>query len=259
MYITQETITPEIAKEYLQANTNNRPCSPSRIAEIAGAMRRGEWMANGDSIRFSEEGVLLDGQGRLKACILSGTEFKTLVVRGIHAEAFKTMDLGKKRNIRDILSMKDEKSVSRLSSALRFLMMYESGAYTNASYSPIQLEGCLNRNPGLRQWMVASGQTFKVTADASTVLTVCYLGSLTRQEVAVEFARLFNEGVGLEKGSPVLALRERLQQDRASNSRLPKSYISQMIIHAYNSFANGDKRTIIKGNRNTSELPRIVK
>ena len=128
MRASTETITPALAAEYLKANTNNRPCSARRIAEYADAMKRGEWMENGDAIRFSGDGVLLDGQGRLKACIAAGVSFTALVVRDLPREAFKTMDIGKKRNPADMLAIAGEKNTTKLARALRFLMMYEEGA-----------------------------------------------------------------------------------------------------------------------------------
>lgn len=259
MRVEAETITPAMAAEYLKANTHNRPCSADRVADLAGAMKRGEWMDNGDAIRFSDDGVLLDGQGRLKACISAGVSFKTLVVRDLPREAFKTMDLGKKRNVADMLAIDGEKNTTKLARALRFLMMYEGGSYNGATYTPQQLEECLIRHPNLRKWMTPSRQMYKVTGHGAVVLAVCYLGSLTRPQTAEEFMQLLLDGAGLEKGSPVLTLRDRLQQDRASTSKLPASYVSQLVIYAYNAFAKGDSRAILKGSRNSGELPRVIK
>jgi hypothetical protein len=258
MRVNNETITPALAAEYLKANTSNRPCSVGRVAELANAMKRGEWMPNGDAIRFSVDGVLLDGQGRLKACISSGISFTSLVVRDLPREAFKTMDLGKKRNLADLLAIDGEKNTTKLARALRFTMMYEAGSFNGAPYSPQQLENCLRRHPGIRNWMSSYKQMYKVTGHGAIVLAVCYLGSLTLPRVADDFTRLLLDGAGLEKGSPVLTLRDRLQQDRAATSKLPASYVAQLVIHAYNAFAKGDSRAILKGNRNNCDLPRLV-
>lgn len=259
MKVNTETITPALAAEYLKANTHNRPCSLARVAEIAGAMKRGEWMHNGDAIRFAEDGVLLDGQGRLKACISAGVSFTTLVVRDLPRDAFKTMDLGKKRNLADLLAIDGEKNTTKLARALRFLKMYEMGSFNGASYTPQQLEEVLCRHPGIRNWIVPYASMYKVTAHATVVLTVCYLGSLTRPQTAEEFMQLLLDGAGLDKRSPVLTLRDRLQQDRAATSRMPDYYVAQLVIHAYNAFANNESRVILKGTRNSGDLPRVIK
>lgn len=259
MRVTIETITPALAAEYLQANTHNRPCGTTRVADLAGAMKRGEWMDNGDAIRFSVDGVLLDGQGRLKACILAGVSFTTLVVRNLPRQAFKTMDLGKKRNLADILAIDGEKNTTKLARALRFLMMYESGFFNGAMYTPQQLEECLRRHSGVRDWISSNSQMYRVTGHAAIVLAVCYLGSLTRPETAKDFMLFLVDGAGLEKGSPMLTLRDRLQADRGATSKMPASYVAQLVIHAYNAFAKGDSRAILKGSKNSGNLPRVMK
>jgi hypothetical protein len=259
MKVTTEIITPVLAAEYLKANIKNRPCSPKRVQDLTNAMKRGEWMSNGDAVRFSSDGVLLDGQGRLKACIAAGVSFNTLVVRGLPSESFKTMDIGKKRNASDMLALEGEKNTNKLARALRVLMMYESGFFNGAAYTPQQFDECFRRHQGLRNWMSYASTASKVTGHVPIVLTICYLGSLTRPQVAEEFLQLLISGTGLGKGSPVLALRDRLQQDRSATSKMPPSYVTQLVIHAYNAFVKGDTRSILKGNRNTGELPRVAK
>jgi hypothetical protein len=259
MQVNVETITPTLAAEYLKSNTHNRPCSPARVAELAGAMKRNEWVRNGDAIRFSDDGILLDGQGRLKACISAGVSFTTLVVRDLPRDAFKTMDLGKKRNMSDILAIEGEKNTTKLARALRFLKMYETGTFTGASYTPQQLEEVLSRHPGVRHWIASNALMYKITSHATIVLAICYVGSLTRPQIAEMFLRLLIDGAGLEKNSPVLTLRDRLQQDRSSTSKMPDYYAAQLIIHAYNAFANGENRALLKGTRNSTSIPRVIK
>lgn len=259
MQVQTETITPAIAAEYLKANTQNRPISSAVVSDLAGSMKRGEWMDNGDVIRFSADGVLLDGQHRLRACIAAGVNLTTLVVRGLPRESFKTMDLGKKRGLPDILAIRGEKNTTKLARALRFLMMYEAGSFNGAMFTPQQLEDCLCRHPGLRKWMSTIHAIYRVTGHGAIVLVVCYIGSLTRPQAAEDFLQMLADGSGLEKGSPALALRERLQQDRAASSKLPASYVAQLVIHAYNAFVRGDSRAILKGTRNSGELPRVLK
>jgi hypothetical protein len=259
MRVTTETITPALAAEYLKANTQNRPCNRRRVDELAAAMRRGEWMQNGDAVRFSNQGILLDGQGRLKACIAAGVSFTTLVARDLQPETFKTMDIGKKRNPSDTLAIAGEKNTTKLARALRFLLMYEHGSFTNAAYTPQQLEACLHRHPGIRYWITKKTQMYKVTGHGAVVLAVCYLGSLTHPDSAEQFSLLLLEGAGLRRGSPVLTLRDRLQTDRTNTGRMPASYVAQIVIHAFNAFVKGDSRSILKGNKNSTDIPRLLK
>lgn len=68
-----ETITPDIAKTMLGENVNNRRISHDNVNMFAREMRNGEWRFNGEAIKFSKDGRLLDGQHRLLAVIAALT------------------------------------------------------------------------------------------------------------------------------------------------------------------------------------------
>ncbi len=259
MDVQVELITPQIAGLYLAANTHNRTCGDSRIRELAGSMKRNEWQLNGDAIRFDVEGVLADGQGRLKACLLSGIPFTTLVIRGLPKEAFKTIDLGKKRSVADVLSIEGEANATKLARCLRFIAFYECGTYNGVKVTPQQADELLKRHPGVRKWTQAGASLYRITGHGAMLSAVAYLGSITRPSQAEDFVRLLLEGTGLTKGSPVLVLRDRLQQDRAASSKLTPSYVAQLAIHGYNAFVRKEsQRFLLKGNVSSCELPRIL-
>lgn len=48
----EETITPEIAREYLTYNTHNRPIKDDRVFMYAEQMGQGKWRPNGEAIKF---------------------------------------------------------------------------------------------------------------------------------------------------------------------------------------------------------------
>ena len=60
-------LTPIHIEKLLDINTNNIPPVKTKINLYADHMINGRWMYNGDSIRVSKSGVLLDGQNRLMA------------------------------------------------------------------------------------------------------------------------------------------------------------------------------------------------
>lgn len=104
--ITIEEITPEIAAEMLKSNTMNRKMAQMRGIETAAAIRNGEFELNGATIVFAEDGTLLDGQHRLFACVAYNTAITSIVVRGIPKSTQITMDTGKRRSVKDYLSMR---------------------------------------------------------------------------------------------------------------------------------------------------------
>lgn len=89
-------ITPEIAEKMLGKNTNNyRRLNSSTVAKYAKDMFLGYWQVNGETIVFSKDGTLLNGQNRLAAIIKSNTTQKMLVVTGVSADIY---DSGKVRS-----------------------------------------------------------------------------------------------------------------------------------------------------------------
>ena len=103
-----EKITPELACEYLEKNTNNRTIRSGRINELSGAMLRGEWMLTHQGIAFAKNGELIDGQHRLFAVVKSGVTVEMMVTRGCAPETFKALDLHSKRTASDIFHVTKE-------------------------------------------------------------------------------------------------------------------------------------------------------
>lgn len=122
---TWEDINPEKAQEYLDLNTeNNRRVSPSTVDRYAQDMKDGRWLINGDPIRFTSEGKLIDGQHRLQAIVKSQSTIKTLVVKGLSVESMQTIDLGKKRTLSDIMQINyDIKNAVKKSAVTNALMI----------------------------------------------------------------------------------------------------------------------------------------
>jgi hypothetical protein len=142
-----ETITPGIAKAYLEFNTNNRSVNTRHIDYLAEAMRNQEWELNGVPIIFSEEGRLIDGQHRLQAIIKSGVSISALVTRGVKDKSFDTIDMGMKRTIGQVLTMSGVKNANNVAASLKLIKIWKttgkfsrSGATISARETERELE-----------------------------------------------------------------------------------------------------------------------
>lgn len=92
-------VTPQLAKEYLQHNTNNyRRINHRLVAQYARAMMQGDWQGNGEPIQFDSNGNLVNGQHRLCAISVSGQSIWLYVMRGVEATIF---DEGRNRSAQD--------------------------------------------------------------------------------------------------------------------------------------------------------------
>ncbi len=128
MEIITILVTPDIAREWLEKfNTNNRPLQPAHSTFLANQMRGGKWMETGDSIKFGENGQLIDGQHRLLAVVRSGISQSFVVAREVQNEAFQVVDSGKKRTSGDVLCISglvegNPDRMKNLSGAVRLAM-----------------------------------------------------------------------------------------------------------------------------------------
>lgn len=109
MYSRTETITPEIAVEYLKHNKENRKFRPGVAKRYADDMKFGKWQLTPQGISFYENGDLADGQHRLSAIVDSGCTVDMQVTYGVPMEC-TIQDRGAKRSTGDILHMNGIKS-----------------------------------------------------------------------------------------------------------------------------------------------------
>lgn len=105
MEINLTKITPALARQWLERNTNNRHLAPSVVASLVGAFSRGEYRITHQGIAFDVDGVLLDGQHRLTAIAQMPPDFHVnmFVAKNVPREAFKAIDIGKTRSHADVL------------------------------------------------------------------------------------------------------------------------------------------------------------
>ena len=102
-----ETITPEIAREYLEQAINNWPVSKATVDAYARIMRDGKWSIAPDAIAFDINGNLINGVHRLKAVIESGTTQEFFVVAGLPLEALASTDTCRHRTGGEVLYIAD--------------------------------------------------------------------------------------------------------------------------------------------------------
>lgn len=96
--ISQELVTPELAALYLANQERNRTVTQAYVKRIADDILNGRWQEEGDPLKFSEQGKLIDGQHRLNAVIEADKPQKFVVVRGYKKDSMAVLDIGKARS-----------------------------------------------------------------------------------------------------------------------------------------------------------------
>lgn len=97
-------VTPGLAREWLTANTGNRPIRDSHVRSLGDEMTAGQWKTTHQGIGFSKSGRLLDGQHRLAAIVASNWPVEMMVFVNLQDDVFGAIDRGKRRTHSDLLA-----------------------------------------------------------------------------------------------------------------------------------------------------------
>lgn len=188
---TKVTITPEMARQWLLTSKGNRSLKQAtKMMEYKKDMLRGAWLYNGDSIRFSEDGVLIDGHHRLSACSEANVTFLSDVVV-VPFAAIHTIDRGAVRSEADSLVMEygvEKTKANAMVSAVRAIINHDEGS----SSWPVPGGSNSHRTTHhvIYNWMSQNKANFDISVDFATdferahrlisygfIMAVHYLGS----------------------------------------------------------------------------------
>lgn len=214
--ITTEVIGPEEAAEILKNhNAQNRALKPKAIAQYARAMADGEWTFIGDPIRFDRGGELLDGQNRLTAVVKSGCAQTFVIVRNLEPDTQRYMDAGVKRSPADQLKIEGV-AHPRESAMIASLVMHWQGEdlpHMNVKYSTFEVVEFVEANTnGIEAAAKHSAALYHTTRATKGISGAVFFMAAEASEVgtASAFFGLLTSGAGLDNGSPVLLLRNKL-------------------------------------------------
>lgn len=245
-----ETITPEMASEWLDRTTKrsaefrNRPVSQSVVNGYIEDIKNGNWEVNGESIKLSGDGLVVDGQHRLYAIWESGQEVRTLVVRGVRPESFATIDRGYKRTVGNILAMSGEMYANNLAAALNYVNRYFEtdlvGSRVRSLSSAAALKA-IKKHPMIRE-SVAVREWVRGVCPASVAIAAHYILGQQHPQLADRFFEKLGAGVNLDRDEPVRWLREKLLKRKVNRiSRLSPLEMFALIFKTWKLEREGKK------------------
>jgi len=198
-------ITPDDAREMLEANIDNRKVSRAHVATLSRDIANDRWQFNGDPIRFDADGVLLDGQHRLMAVIEANKPIQSLVIRGLPNASKVTIDTGARRTVGDFFQFRGIADANSVASACRYAMIARHKSTHSRSYSHSEVWEFFNEHPGIKDDVK---KMRGVTCGLSGICAaVSYIGSLSASaELIDEWQTVWLEGFG-ERGHPCLTMR----------------------------------------------------
>jgi hypothetical protein len=197
--IVFETIIPEIASIYLAKTIkNNRKISDTHVQMLMDDLISGRWEVNSECIKFTTEGLLLDGQHRLQACARSGVPLPTFVARNVSKSAILSVDRGRKRSPGDVITFRGYANGFKLGATCRKLLMYAMNDHKR-KFSMSILDEVVRENPGISASITfCNGDGF---VPVSTLAAVHYIGSHIqgRASEADAFVGVIKSGVPVYK------------------------------------------------------------
>lgn len=206
-------------------------------------MNRGEWQYNGDTIRLSKSGRLLDGQHRLAAIERSGIPQRYTIVDGLEDESFTTIDVGKARTVGDMLYIAGEKNTNSLAAVAKMNLIFlaigkpqheahgktpthtEIVAHAEANHIMQDSVNFTAGNAWLKRYMGPSVSGF------------ChYRFRLDNENVCNYFFSDLISGEFSYKDSPVKYMRDFLLEESNASAKTTKIKRIAMMFHAYKAF-----------------------
>jgi len=250
-----EVITPAYAEALLIGNANNRKLQVARVDGLAAQMVRGLWRENGDTIKISKTGRLLDGQHRLNAIVKSRVPQKFIVVRGLEDEVFPTIDTGKIRTAADVMGIEGAKNATGISASIkRFIAWKRTGNPfdTRPAILPTHTEilNFYQSNIVCKsvEVLLARHKINFALINKSTIGLVYLMADdagISTEFVADFFNRVADPKIGSIEDVPFL-LREKLMVDKSKRRMIPEKERAALVLKAFRAWVNGSRIKTLK-------------
>lgn len=246
-------VNPEKAKLWLQKNTKNRKVRQWHIDRLASDMLKGKWILNGQTVSFSLDGVLLDGQHRLYAVIKSGVTVPMSVSFGVDdPNAFKTYDVNVlKRGVDQVATMMGIENATHAGAIARRLLHWDKTHDKTLFTIKNKAWDLLTGDEVLEYLQIYCNEIQDMYKEMRTTLPFrrCRAGSAFVAALIIcsrmddVTTLMFNDGLksgaGLESDSPVYILREKLIDTPAKRGVIWETEVMALTIKAWNKYCAG--------------------
>lgn len=254
-----EEVYPVRAQALLDTMEINRRVSHGVIKGYAGDMIAGRWMVTHQGIAISTLGRLIDGEHRLRACVLAGVPFKTMVTYDIPPELFYLFDSGRVRPPSDVLYIGGFKDEKLLAGSVRLAMNCDlDDAPLAAKRSRREVLEYANDNPWLCD-VLQQVHPARTVLPATALAAVIFLS--TKDGRHRDMIPSFIDGLvtlaNLPKGDARHTLAMWANRERAaSKGRWRAEDVFDHIVIAWNAYISGrELRTIrVRGRTSISTL-----
>lgn len=266
-------ITPEIAGQWLEQNTNNRKVDSKTERHYINQMEQGNWLLSHQGIAFDVNEVLQDGQHRLRSIIHSGKPQYMLVFSNMPEENFTILDTAKPRRSSDVLFIAGIKNNTVVISLIAdFLLNMIKRNVGRAIHKSAKKE-----SGNTNQLILTLVQKYKDDFEAAAEVTMetyqkkPYLNKrnlggyyflfskFVNPVKAKEFMHLYATGANLPQGHPILLLHDIYEKDAHARKKLPIFDKVALFVKTWNYFITGETQIDkLKFSSKREALPEVL-
>lgn len=243
-------VTPQLAKKWLLTNSDNRSPSPSWVGKMARDMRNNQFPNIGETIKFDEDGHLIDGQHRLEALVEAGVTVEFFIIEGIPREDRFKMDRNRRRTASDELKMgHDVPSAKSASAVARLALLWEVEEVRGEVYKPTDTEivdyVVANRDAIGQAVRYGMGLRNEIGGLPAAFGCLYFLTFRIDAATALEFWEGVMRGEGLHQGDPELALRALIIRHAQKGGEKPVKPFLAAGTKAWNAKREGKKIKVL--------------
>lgn len=265
-------ITPNGARELLELNSNNRKLKNRKVDRLAQSLREGRWFLTNDAITLDRNGVFVNGQHRLSACIDAEAIIEVLFLVGVEPESRQIVDTGTKRTLSDALVMSGQHAyASTIASSAVMHYRYTHRALALTSTGGIGffdrpnhdvMMNYIAEHPEIAEAAPEGMGTYLIVRAFKSTAATTFI-AITRQidaDLSEEFIAKLKSGSGLKPKEPVLLLSNlyRNVQNRASwAGKRPSEWALAAALKAWNYTRQGREIESISV-RSTETYPEAI-
>lgn len=126
--------TPELCKYILEHhNSNNRNLKRRNVDHILNEIGNGNWVFNGETIGFDENGDITNGQHRLTSIAEGNVTLTIPTFTNLDPNVFKTIDTGQTRTSSDVLTIEGIDNSTEASATVRFVNDIVNNCFNNTN------------------------------------------------------------------------------------------------------------------------------
>lgn len=251
--LEQKTVTPDLAAAMLgKSKTRNRTENVHHIRNIAADMKAGRFVLNGQPIVLDRRGNVQDGHHRLRACVLAGVPFDTVIVSGVDPDTRPTQGTGMPWSPKHALQVRfpDAKNLTAVSAVCRWVWLAESGhmgliqsGARMIGFSNTDLVDTLANNPGIAD-CVSEGcrweKEFPLCRRTMFGFALFYFSKYD-PDAARRFCERLASGANLNSTDPVFLLRKRITELSSGRDKPHPRTVLAYVIKAWNATKNGTR------------------